>query len=133
MWFYKIGISIVSPWNPKAKLWWRGRKNIFLQNTIGDFHPDNNEVIWMHAASLGEFEQGRPVLEKIRSLYPNSKIVISFFSPSGYEIMKNYTGADYITYLPSDSKKTQKNLLKSSIQNLCYGSSMNIGIIILKN
>lgn len=110
VWFYKIGISIVSPWNPKAKLWLRGRKNIFSK-IQSEFSSDNNEVIWMHAASLGEFEQGRPVLEKIRLLYPNSKIVISFFSPSGYEIMKNYTGADYVTYLPSDSKNNAKKFI----------------------
>ena len=66
----------------------------------------------MHAASLGEFEQGRPVLEKIRSLYPNSKIVVSFFSPSGYEIIKNYTGADYITYLPVDSKANANKFIE---------------------
>jgi len=100
---YRAGAQLISPWNQKARSWLSGRKNIFSR-IRAEFSAGTNEVIWMHAASLGEFEQGRPVLEKIRLLYPGSKIVISFFSPSGYEIIKNYAGADYITYLPADSK-----------------------------
>jgi 3-deoxy-D-manno-octulosonic-acid transferase len=66
--------------------------------------PHENKTVWMHCASLGEFEQGRPLLEKIRNIYPNTKIILTFFSPSGYEVMKNYNGADYIFYLPMDSR-----------------------------
>ena len=62
---------------------------------------NTSPVIWMHAASLGEFEQGRPVITQLKSIYPDYKIVITFFSPSGYENKKNYTGADYIFYLPA--------------------------------
>ncbi|HEX4373566.1 MAG TPA: glycosyltransferase N-terminal domain-containing protein, partial [Puia sp.] len=111
LWLYKIGARLVSPWNQKAKLWLAGRKDIFSR-IRSEFSAGSNDVVWMHAASLGEFEQGRPVLEKIRSLYPNSKIVISFFSPSGYEITKNYAGADYITYLPADSKANANKFIE---------------------
>ena len=107
---YKTGVRLVSPWNRKAKLWLEGRKNIFSAIESG-FLPGNSEVVWMHAASLGEFEQGRPVLEKIKILYPQAKIIISFFSPSGYVIMKNYDGADFVTYLPADSKKNAKKFI----------------------
>lgn len=96
--FYRLGISIAALWNPKAKLWINGRK-IFPSIDLG-----KDKRIWMHCASLGEFEQGRPLLEKIREQYPEVKIVLTFFSPSGYEVMKNYTGADHISYLPMDSK-----------------------------
>ena len=111
MWLYKVGAHVISPWNNKAKLWLAGRKNIFSR-IKSEFSAGNNDVVWMHAASLGEFEQGRPVLEKIKLLYPNSKIVISFFSPSGYEIIKNYAGADYITYLPADSKANANKFIE---------------------
>ena len=74
--------------------------------------PESSNVIWMHCASLGEFEQGRPVLEEIKKAYPESKIVLSFFSPSGYEIRKNYAGADYVTYLPADSRLNASKFLK---------------------
>jgi 3-deoxy-D-manno-octulosonic-acid transferase len=94
---YHLGIRIAALWNPKAKLWVAGRKNF-------PFVPTHNKkTVWMHCASLGEFEQGRPVLEAIRKDYPQVKIVLTFFSPSGYEVMKNYNGADYIFYLPIDS------------------------------
>src|SRR5580704_12475914 len=109
--FYGVGARVISPWNPKAKLWLQGRKNV-LDRIRSLFNPGNDEVIWMHAASLGEFEQGRPVLEKIRLQYPRAKIVISFFSPSGYEVMKDYPGADFITYLPVDSRKNAKEFVR---------------------
>ncbi len=101
---YPAGIKIASLFNPKAKLWVKGRRNIFqnLQNTVGD---NQQPLLWMHCASLGEFEMGRPVLEAFKVQYPNYKILLTFFSPSGYEIRKNYNGADYIFYLPSDSKE----------------------------
>jgi len=107
LWLYKTGIRIVSPWNPKAKLWLDGRKNLLERIEKIKLGKDDR-VIWMHCASLGEFEQGRPVLERLRTLYPGAKIVLSFFSPSGYEIRKDYKGADYIFYLPPDSKKNAK-------------------------
>jgi len=107
LWLYKTGIWIVSPWNQKARLWLNGRKNL-LERLAKLKLEKNDRVIWMHCASLGEFEQGRPVLERLRKQYPNNKIVLSFFSPSGYEIRKDYEGADHIFYLPPDSKKNAK-------------------------
>lgn len=100
---YPFMIHIASPFNEKARLWIKGRKGVFdrMDHSIND----NDKIIWMHCSSLGEFEQGRPLLEKLKSEYPAYKILLTFFSPSGYEVRKNYSGADYIFYLPTDSKK----------------------------
>lgn len=103
---YGTGISVAASFNPKAKLWKSGRKN--WKNKLKNAISTNDKVIWMHCSSLGEFEQGRPVMEKIRNEFPDHKLAVSFFSPSGYEIRKDYKGADYIFYLPLDTKKTQK-------------------------
>ena len=109
---------MASLWNRKAKLWLKGRKNIFerLRSELltpaapaaSLRRPKDSGLIWMHCSSLGEFEQGRPVLEKIRTDYPGLKILLTFFSPSGYEIRKNYPGADYVFYLPIDSAGNAK-------------------------
>jgi 3-deoxy-D-manno-octulosonic-acid transferase len=99
---YSTAITIVSPFNPKARLWLQGRKNI-IQRMQQAIDP-SGETIWIHCASLGEFEQGRPVLEQLKSLYPQYKILLTFFSPSGYEVKKQYEKADYIFYLPIDTK-----------------------------
>lgn len=107
---YKTGISLVSHWNPKARLLLEGRKNIL--NTVQSIprnHYDN--CIWMHCASLGEFEQGRPLLEAMRKIYPGACLVLTFFSASGYEVRKNYKGADYIFYLPEDSSRNARLLI----------------------
>ncbi|MBS1600667.1 MAG: 3-deoxy-D-manno-octulosonic acid transferase [Bacteroidetes bacterium] len=112
LWLYNTGIRIVSPWNPKARLWLNGRKDILEKiNSLGLQKSDG--AIWMHCASLGEFEQGRPVIERIRKLYPANKIILTFFSPSGYEIRKDYKGADFIFYLPMDSKKNAKIFIEA--------------------
>jgi 3-deoxy-D-manno-octulosonic-acid transferase len=113
---YSLAAKLISPWNPKAKLWLQGRKDLFsrLEARIRETSagvPAGSPLIWMHCASLGEFEQGRPVLEGLKSAYPSLRILITFFSPSGYEIRKNYAGADYITYLPVDSRSNAKRLL----------------------
>ncbi len=103
---YTAAIKLAALWNRKAGLWVAGRKNIFTkleQWKSGLAH--GRKLIWMHCASLGEFEQGRPVLEDIRKKYPDYAVVISFFSPSGYEVRKNYAGADAVFYLPADGKK----------------------------
>ncbi|HEV3224205.1 MAG TPA: glycosyltransferase N-terminal domain-containing protein [Puia sp.] len=101
LWLYQVCIRIVSPWNRKAAAWINGRKRIF--KTISKAGIKGKQRVWMHCASLGEFEQGRPVIESMRKLFPEITVIISFFSPSGYEIRKNYTGADHIFYLPMDS------------------------------
>ena len=107
---YSVGIRIASAWNPKAKKWVQGRRNIF--DTINAQLPTANcQLIWMHCASLGEFEQGRPLLEEFKIKNSEQKIVLTFFSPSGYEVMKDYKGADYVFYLPMDSPVNAKKFL----------------------
>jgi 3-deoxy-D-manno-octulosonic-acid transferase len=101
--FYLILILIASFFNKKAKLWISGRKNINLINV--------KKSIWFHFSSLGEFEQGRPVLEACRTRFPNSTIVITFFSPSGYEIRKNTPLADHVYYLPLDTRANAKRFI----------------------
>jgi 3-deoxy-D-manno-octulosonic-acid transferase len=86
--------------NAKARLWVAGRKGLLEQ--IEAINWGNREYIWVHCASLGEFEQGRPLIEKIKQENPAQKILLTFFSPSGYEVRKNYPGANYAFYLPAD-------------------------------
>ncbi len=113
--FYNIGIhfffllaAIAALFNNKAKLWIQGRKN--WKNKWKDIPQE--KTIWFHFASLGEFEQGKPLIEKIKQLFPSKKIVITFFSPSGYEIRKNSPLGDYILYLPLDTRKNARDFLK---------------------
>lgn len=101
--YYKLIQISASLGNTKAKLWITGRQNIFEKITAS-LEPSEKRI-WIHASSLGEFEQGRPVIEKLKELRPDYKIVLTFFSPSGYEIRKDYQGADYIFYLPLDTSK----------------------------
>lgn len=101
IWFYGAAIRIASLFNSKAGLWVRGRKDIFRR--LKEALKGSSGVVWVHCASLGEFEQGRPVIEDIKKRYPEKKILLTFFSPSGYEIRKNYEGADFIFYLPLDT------------------------------
>jgi 3-deoxy-D-manno-octulosonic-acid transferase len=111
LFLYSISIRIAALFgNEKAKLFINGRINIF--NQIQNKLQTNDKRIWVHAASLGEFEQGRPIIEKIKSQYPQCKIVLTFFSPSGYEVRKNYAGADYIFYLPMDTRKNADRFVK---------------------
>ena len=104
--FYGMAIRIVAFWNPKARRWVRGRKN-FWRN----FPRIKPGSVWFHCASLGEFEQGRPLIEVIRKEFPGQPVVISFFSPSGFDVRKNYEGADLVLYLPLDSKKNAERFL----------------------
>ena len=107
--FFNAGVRIAALKNGKAKKWLQGRKDIFRQ--LQEQIPTGEKIIWFHCASLGEFEQGRPVIEKTKANYPNYKILVTFFSPSGYEVRKNYEGADYIFYLPADSPANAKRFL----------------------
>lgn len=108
---YQIGIFIAaSIGNPKAKLWINGRKAIFTE--IEKKLIPGERRIWIHASSLGEFEQGRPIIETIRKEFPYYKIFLTFFSPSGFEIRKNYQGADYVFYLPIDSDRNANRLIE---------------------
>jgi 3-deoxy-D-manno-octulosonic-acid transferase len=104
---YGLIVRMVAPFNPKAKYFVNGRKRVWAEIKL-KINP-NDKHIWFHFASLGEFEQGRPVLEHIKTLHPEKKVVITFFSPSGYEIRKHYALADGVFYLPLD---THKNAIK---------------------
>jgi len=97
---YTFLIRVAAPFNKQAGQWLAGRKDIFLhmEKALGN-HKD---IVWFHCASLGEFEQGRPVMEAFKRTFPEYKILLTFFSPSGYELRKNYAVADYIFYLPMD-------------------------------
>lgn len=106
---YEWLLRVVALWNPKARQWVDGRRNIF--DRMAERISPSDRVVWMHVASLGEFEQGRPILEAIRKEHPDRKILVTFFSPSGYEIRKNYAGADYIFYLPSDTPYNVRRFL----------------------
>jgi 3-deoxy-D-manno-octulosonic-acid transferase len=108
--FYYLAILLVSLFNRKARLWIRGRKGIFdkIKNQL---KPENN-LLWFHASSLGEFEQGRPLIEAFKNRNKSIKVLLTFFSPSGYENRKNYKTADYIFYLPPDTKKNAHKFVK---------------------
>lgn len=102
------GIRCAAPFNSKARLWKDGRRRLFDKlKALG-----SHRVAWFHAASLGEFEQGRPVIEAFRKARPEYKILVTFFSPSGYEIRKNYSGADCICYLPTDTPKNVRRFMQ---------------------
>jgi 3-deoxy-D-manno-octulosonic-acid transferase len=107
LFLYRAGIGIASLWNKKAKLWMDGRKDIF-DRLESEVRIPNSKLIWFHCSSLGEFEQGRPVIENLRQRIPNCKFLLTFFSPSGFEIRKDYKGADWVFYLPLDSKANAK-------------------------
>lgn len=110
MYIYQAGIAIYSHFNEKVKKMWIGERAAFgvLQKQV----EPNAKYVWFHAASLGEFEQGRPLIEKIKKEYPNYKILLTFFSPSGYEVRKNYEQADIVTYLPIDTVANAQRFLR---------------------
>jgi 3-deoxy-D-manno-octulosonic-acid transferase len=108
--FYRFVIGIASLFNPKAKLWIEGRKG--WKDELENFVANNvKPIVWVHAASLGEFEQGRPIIEDIKANHKGYSIVLTFFSPSGFEIRKNYDKADYICYLPLDTRANALNFI----------------------
>jgi len=102
IWLYPKIVWLLSFSNQKAMLWLKGRRGLFKKLAVA-FHKNTLPVIWIHSSSLGEFEQGLPVLEDVRKEYPGHKILVTFFSPSGYEVRKNEKVADHIFYLPMDS------------------------------
>lgn len=113
---YGISIRLAALFIPKAKAWIQGRKGLFslMENKLAEHRP----TAWFHCASLGEFEQGRPVLEAFKEKYPDYRILLTFFSPSGYEVRKNYPGADLILYLPLDTPSNVKRFLDISKPDL---------------
>ena len=114
LFFYRLFIFIAALFgNKKAKQWIEGRKNIFqkIEDALSPITNHQSPITWIHCASLGEFEQGRPLIEKLKIGNEKLKIIVTFFSPSGYEVRKNYQGADYIFYLPLDTKKNAKKFI----------------------
>ncbi len=112
--FYWSFIQAASLFHPKARLWVKGRKNIFfhIENSLKERNINSNsKVIWFHCASLGEFEQGRSVIEKLKAQNKEIKIILTFFSPSGYEIRKDYEFADAVFYLPIDFPSKAKKFI----------------------
>lgn len=107
---YVLAVRIASLFNSKAQLWLRGRKDIFEQLRAA-IPAGESSLTWFHCASLGEFEQGRPLIELMRKKDPSVKILLTFFSPSGYEVRKNYAGADYVFYLPPDTTENAKRFI----------------------
>ena len=106
---FPVLLRVVSPFHPKAKKMIDGRKN--WKRELSEKHFGGKRI-WFHCASLGEFEQGRPVMEQIKKAYPGCSIIVTFFSPSGYEIQKDYELADYVCYLPFDSKKNSSKFIE---------------------
>lgn len=111
-------LKIIALFSPKIKLFINGRKDVFtiLEEKINP----TDKTIWFHAASLGEYEQGLPVIEKIKQKHPAHKIIVTFFSPSGYEVRKNNTVADITLYLPLDTQKNAKRFLKLAHPELVF-------------
>ncbi len=117
MFWYNFGINsliagarLAARWNPKVQKWVEGRRD--LMERLRKAIPKGERIIWFHSASLGEFEQGRPVMEAVRQQMPEYKILLTFFSPSGYEIRKNYNGADYIFYMPFDKPAMAREFIE---------------------
>ena len=116
---YCLLLRLAAPFNSKARLWQNGRKDIFgeIQRQL---HGDTSPKTWFHCASLGEIEQARPVIERFRGSFPQYKIILTFFSPSGYEIRKNYSGADYVFYLPLDTKDNARKFVDMVSPAIAY-------------
>jgi len=98
---YALAVRLMAPFNSKARLWVNGRRD--WASMLKEKVRPGDTNIWIHCASLGEFEQGRPLIEAVKKMRPEYKIILTFFSPSGYEIRKNYVNADYVCYLPADT------------------------------
>ena len=111
MFAYLFGVAVTSLFNKKVKKMWDGERNAI--RTIKERMETDARYVWFHAASLGEFEQGRPVMERFRAEHPEYKILLTFFSPSGYEVRKNYKGADIICYLPLDTPRNARRFLRT--------------------
>lgn len=110
LYIYQIGVFLASFFNEKVKKMWRGEQAAF--NVLKEKVDKDTEYLWFHAASLGEFEQARPIIESIKKDTPQEKILLTFFSPSGYEVRKNYECADIICYLPLDTPTNALRFLK---------------------
>jgi 3-deoxy-D-manno-octulosonic-acid transferase len=111
IYIYQLGVIITSLFNEKVRKMWRGERDAI--RILKEKVDPNAKYVWFHAASLGEFEQGRPLIEQLRQDHPEYKILLTFFSPSGYEVRKNYAGADIICYLPLDTITNARRFLRT--------------------
>ena len=111
IYLYLLGVAVCSLFNEKVRKMWRGERAAF--DILRQKVDPEAKYVWFHAASLGEFEQGRPLMERISKAHPEYKILLTFFSPSGYEVRKNYEGADIITYLPIDTIMNARRFLRT--------------------
>ncbi|MBR1388656.1 MAG: 3-deoxy-D-manno-octulosonic acid transferase [Prevotella sp.] len=111
IYLYLFGVAVYSRFNEKVRKMWRGERDAF--RVLREKVDPEAQYVWFHAASLGEFEQGRPLMERLRQEHPEYKILLTFFSPSGYEVRKNYEGADIITYLPLDTITNARRFLRT--------------------
>ena len=116
MWLYNICIMVcaglvrlMSPFYPKMRMWCEGRKGMIER--IGRDMAGAESVVWIHVSSLGDFEQGRPIVDYVKENYPNHKVLLTFFSPAGYEVRKNYPNADYVYYIPVDTRREVRRFL----------------------
>ena len=110
LYLYTLGVAVCSLFNEKVRKMWRGEREAF--RILKEKVEPGARYVWFHAASLGEFEQGRPLMEQLRRDHPDLKILLTFFSPSGYEVRKNYEGADIICYLPLDTPTNARRFLR---------------------
>ena len=111
IYLYLLGVAIASLFNEKVRKMWRGERDAF--RVLKEKVDPEARYVWFHAASLGEFEQGRPIMEQLRREHPEYKILLTFFSPSGYEVRKNYEGADVVCYLPLDTITNARRFLRT--------------------
>ena len=118
IYLYLLGVAIYSRFNEKVRKMWRGEREAF--RILKEKVDPEAKYVWFHAASLGEFEQGRPLMEQLRREHPEYKILLTFFSPSGYEVRKNYDGADIITYLPLDTITNARRFLRAVRPVMAY-------------
>ncbi len=111
IYLYLLGVAVCSIFNRKVRKMWQGERRAI--KTLREKVDPSAKYVWFHAASLGEFEQGRPLMERLRSDHPEYKILLTFFSPSGYEVRKNYSGADIVCYLPLDTIRNARRFLRA--------------------
>ena len=111
IYLYLLGVAVYSRFNEKVRKMWRGERDAF--RVLREKVDPSAQYVWFHTASLGEFEQGRPLMERLRKEHPEYKILLTFFSPSGYEVRKDYAGADIITYLPLDTITNARRFLRT--------------------
>ena len=125
IYLYMLGIILVSPFHRKARAMFKGRLKTYL--TLRRKVDKSKRYVWFHAASLGEFEQGRSLMERFRSQHPEYQILLTFFSPSGYEVRKNYEGADIVCYLPMDTPGNVASFLRLVKPEMAFFISMSSG------